>query len=131
MDQNTIIRIARPTDNLKEIVEMYEKGLGFSILAHFENHDGFDGFILGKSKQNYHIEFTLHRGTNVGKAPTKDNLLVFYIPNSKEWEKDCDKMKEAGFREVESYNPYWNIKGKTFEDPDGYRVVIQNQNWEL
>lgn len=131
MDQNTIIRITRPTDNLKEVGEMYKKGLGFSILAQFENHNGFDGLILGQPKQNYHIEFTQHRGTKVGKSPTKDNLLVFYISNSEEWEKGCDKMKEAGFREVESYNPYWDMKGKTFEDIDGYRVVIQNQAWEL
>jgi hypothetical protein len=131
LDQNTIIRIARPTDNLKEIGEMYKRGLDFSILAQFENHYDFDGLILGKPKLNYHIEFTHHRGTKVGKAPTKDNLLVFYVQNSKEWKKDCDKMKEAGFREVESYNPYWDIKGKTFEDIDGYRVVLQNQNWEL
>lgn len=131
MDQNTIIRIARSTNNLKEIGEMYARGLGFSILAQFENHNGFDGLILGKPKQKYHIEFTHHKGTKNGKAQTKDNLLVFYIPNTKEWKKDCDKMKEAGFREVESYNPYRDMKGKTFEDIDGYRVVIQNQNWEL
>jgi len=109
---------------------MYKKGLGFSILGQFEDHDGFDGIILGHPERNYHIEFTHHRGTNVGKAPTKDNLLVFYIPDSNEWKKSCDQMKKAGFREVKSYNPYWDLNGKTFEDLDGYRVVIQNQKWE-
>ena len=130
MTQNKILRIARPTDNLKEISEMYRRGLGFNILAQFENHNGFDGIILGHPRQNYHIEFTHHKGTKVGKAPTKDNLLVFYIPDPKEWELICRRMEEAGFKNVDSYNPYWNINGRTFEDLDAYRVVIQNQNWE-
>lgn len=126
---NTIIRIARPTDKLKEISKMYQLGLGFELLAHFENHNGFDGIILGHKKQNYHLEFTHRRGIEVGKAPTIDNLLVFYIDDSHEWEETCINMKHAHFEEVQSYNPYWDINGKTFEDIDGYRIVIQNQNW--
>ncbi len=35
-------------------------------------------------------------------------------------------MQEAGFSLVPSYNPYWDRTGKTFEDIDGYRVVLQN-----
>ena len=27
-------------------------------------------------------------------------------------------------------NPYWEIRGRTFEDLDGYRVVLQNSAWE-
>ena len=38
-------------------------------------------------------------------------------------------MAAAGFREVESFNPYWAAKGRTFEDPDGYRTVLQNAAW--
>jgi hypothetical protein len=38
-------------------------------------------------------------------------------------------MIAAGFREVASYNPYWTLEGKTFEDLDGYRVVLQNAAW--
>ncbi|WP_420360213.1 hypothetical protein [Agrobacterium vitis] len=32
---------------------------------------------------------------------------------------------------ITSYNPYWDNLGKTFEDPDGYRVVLQNSAWAL
>ena len=39
-------------------------------------------------------------------------------------------MIEAGFRPVPSYNPYWDQYGKTFEDPDGYRVVLANRTWD-
>jgi len=30
---------------------------------------------------------------------------------------------------VASFNPYWERAGRTFEDPDGYRVVFQNSSW--
>ena len=40
-------------------------------------------------------------------------------------------MKNAGYEPVQSYNPYWDKNGLTFADPDGYRVVIQNDVWDL
>lgn len=123
------IRITRPTDNLEKITEMYVNGLGFKLLGSFEEHNGFDGSIIGHELHNYHLEFTHHRGTVVGKAPSQDNLLVFYISNSKIWKQSCERMQSAGFVVVSSYNPYWDVVGKTFEDIDGYRVVLQNREW--
>ena len=38
-------------------------------------------------------------------------------------------MLAAGFRPVSSYDPYWDVHGRTFEDVDGYRVVLQNAAW--
>ena len=38
-------------------------------------------------------------------------------------------MAAAGFRPVASYNPYWDRSGRTFEDVDGYRVVLENEAW--
>jgi hypothetical protein len=67
----------------------------------------------------------------VGSAPTQDNLLVFYIPERDDWEVACLAMQQAGFIPVPSYNPYWDGSGKTYEDLDGYRVVLQNQAWSL
>ena len=131
IEQNTIMRVARPTDNLDEISKMYQLGLGLNVLGQFENHNGFDGIILGHSKYPYHLEFTHHRGTKVGSAPTSDHLLVFYIEDVNEWKQSCSKMAYAGFMVVPSYNPYWDQAGKTFEDIDGYRVVLQNSAWEV
>jgi hypothetical protein len=37
----------------------------------------------------------------------------------------CKLMVAAGFRVVPSSNPYWDRTGRTFEDVDGYRVVLQ------
>ena len=47
MKSGTILRIARPTDNLTVIAAMYPKGLNLTVLAQFQDHDGFDGVILG------------------------------------------------------------------------------------
>lgn len=54
---------------------------------------------------------------------------MFYLPDKDEWEETCERMIAAGFKEVGSYNPFWDIEGKTFEDVDGYRVVLQNTAW--
>jgi len=39
------------------------------------------------------------------------------------------RLEELGHTPVKSFNPYWDRKGKTFEDPDGYRVVLQQASW--
>jgi hypothetical protein len=131
MKAGAVLRVARPTDHLAAIADMYATGLGFTVLAAFHDHDGFDGIILGRPHQPYHLEFTTQRGHQVGKAPTQDHLLVFYLPNQDEWEASCAQMLAAGFQRVLSYNPYWEAQGQTFEDLDGYRVVLQNAAWTL
>ena len=77
--QTAKLRVARPTDNLDKITKMYVDGLGFKLIGSFEDHNGFDGSIIGHESHNYHLEFTHHRGTKVGRAPSQDNLLVFYF----------------------------------------------------
>ncbi|HZH26288.1 MAG TPA: VOC family protein [Azospirillaceae bacterium] len=123
------LRVARPTDRLDEVVSFYRDGLGLEILASFENHDGFDGVMLGHPNAPYHLEFTRHHGHTAGRAPTQDNLLVFYLPERAAWEDAVSRMKNHGHAPVPSYNPYWDRHGVTFEDPDGYRVVLQNTSW--
>jgi hypothetical protein len=53
-------------------------------------------------------------------------LLVFYLPDRPDWQVAVNRMLAAGFAPVPSFNPYWDRAGLTFEDPDGYRVVLQN-----
>lgn len=128
---SAVLRIARPTDNLKKITQMYIDGLGFKLLGSFVAHNGFDGSIIGHERHNYHLEFTHHQGTFVGRAPTQDNLLVFYFSDPHLWSECCDKMLAAGFEPVNAYNDYWDQLGKTFEDIDVYRVVLQNREWSV
>jgi catechol 2,3-dioxygenase-like lactoylglutathione lyase family enzyme len=125
----TTLRVARPTDHFDEVVRFYVVGLGLDKLGSFENHDGFDGMMVGKPGAPYHLEFTHQRGHTVGSAPTKDNLLVFYLPDDGEWKSAVNRMEAAGYTSVPSLNPFWDLNGCTFEDPDGYRVVLQNAAW--
>ena len=108
---------------------MYERGLGLEVISRFENHEGFDGVMLGKRGAGYHLEFTSCRTHAVEPAPTPEDMLVFYFPDAAAWQDTCAGMAQAGFREVQAFNPYWERAGRTFEDPDGYRVVIQRAAW--
>ena len=127
--ENTYLRVARPTDNLSDIIRFYRDGLGFEVIDSFKDYQGFDAIMLGNSGLSYHLEFTHHRGHQVGKAPTQENLLVFYLPNQREWQQAVDRMLAQGYEPVKSYNPYWDLHGKTFEDVDGYRIVLQGTTW--
>ena len=127
----TKIRVARPTDNLEEVTKFYRDGLGFAELSRFENHDGFDGVMLGLPSAPYHLEFTQVRGHRAGRAPTTDHLLVFYLPDERQWNDAVVRLKQSGYEPVSSFNPYWDRQGLTFEDPDGYRVVLQQAAWNL
>lgn len=42
---------------------------------------------------------------------------------------DHDGFDGVMYKPIRSFNPYWDQRGKTFEDPDGYRVVLQNASW--
>ena len=130
MEQAPILRVARPSDDLAALKAFYVDGLGLELIDHFEGHDGFNGIMLGRKGWPYHFEFTHAEGHVAGKAPTEDNLVVFYLPEKTEWQAAVMRMENAGFAAVTSFNPYWDIEGKTFEDPDGYRVVLQNAAWE-
>jgi GNAT superfamily N-acetyltransferase len=124
--RDTTLRVARPTDRLEEVVRFYANGLGLEVLGSFRDHDGFDGVMLGRPGAAYHLEFTRQRGHRVGRAPTRDHLLVFYLPDPGRWRLAVERMRAAGYEPVPSFNPYWDRQGRTFEDPDGYRVVLQN-----
>ncbi len=129
MNTNTTLRVARPTDRMRDVVRFYVGGLGLSKLGSFVDHDGFDGVMVGLPGAPYHLEFTHQRGHAVGDAPSQDNLLVFYLPDRDQWKSAVDRMIAAGYDPVASLNPYWDLAGQTFEDPDGYRVVLQNATW--
>lgn len=118
-------RFARHTNDLERIKSFYITVLGFELLGGFENHNGYDGIFLGKSNENWHLEFTKSNDVvpfNFGD----EDILVFY-PNSKlEYEIMLDKIKLYSIEFIAAKNPYWNDNGKMFLDPDGYRIVISH-----
>jgi catechol 2,3-dioxygenase-like lactoylglutathione lyase family enzyme len=111
------------------VSRFYKDSLGLAELARFKDHDGFDGVMLGIPGAPYHLEFTQTRSHRAGRAPTAENLLVFYLPEHRQWNDAVARLKETGHEPVASFNPYWDRCGLTFEDPDGYRVVLQHAAW--
>jgi catechol 2,3-dioxygenase-like lactoylglutathione lyase family enzyme len=124
------LRVARPTDDLERLLPFYVDGAGLALLARFADHAGFDGVMLGIPGAPYHLEFTQCRDHPAGRAPTQDNLLVFYLPERSAWEAAIARMRSAGFSPVPAFNTYWDRAGVTFEDPDGYRIVFQHAAWQ-
>lgn len=124
ISRNTVMRVGRPTDHLEEITKMYVEGLGFEIIGGFDNHSKFSGRMVGHPKHNYHLEFTTHTEEKAGRAPTRENLLIFYFPEESAYKNAIKRISNSGFQKVKSFNPYWDNAAETFEDLDGYRVVL-------
>jgi hypothetical protein len=83
--------------------------------------------MLGARGAPYHFEFMRARRHVAGRAPTSDDLLVFYLPN--EWKVAVQQMRDAGLDPVPAFNPYRDREGVTCEDPDGYRIVLEQAIW--
>ena len=123
------LRIARPVSDLGRAERMYCGALDLMVLIRFQDHEGFDGVMLGTAGMDYHFEFTHCRMHPVRPSPTDEDLLVFYIADREAWKSACDRLAAHGFVCVTSFNPYWDVSGRTYEDPDGYRIVLQNAEW--
>ena len=125
----THMRIARPVTDLERSLQMYSQGLGLQKIADFQDHQGFSGIMLGDKNLPWHFEFTVCHHHPVQPLHTEEDLFVLYYPDKAEWEQACARMIDAGFTGVDSFNPYWDVNGRTFVDRDGYRVVLQNRAW--
>ncbi len=123
------LRIARPARDLPLAARMYTEGLGLAVIDEFRGHAGFDGVMVGRPDLPFHFEFTACRTSPVVPRPTHEDLVVFYVPDIEAWQHACERMRAAGFAVVEPLNPYWGIRGRTYEDPDGYRTVLQHGTW--
>ena len=118
-------RFARHTNDLEQIKSFYIDILGFELLGGFENHNDYDGIFIGKSNENWHLEFTKSEEIVLFDF-NKDDNLVFY-PNSKmEFDFIMNKIQSKKIEFIKAKNPYWNENGKMILDPDGYRVIISD-----
>jgi hypothetical protein len=119
------VRIARPTDKLEEVEQFYCAGLGLKKLGAFTNHAGYDGIMIGLPGFPYHLEFISHEDGSPCPAPSKENLLVLYIPNKASIARMLLRLEQLDYYAIEPENPYWKEKEAiTIEDPDGWRLVL-------
>lgn len=125
----SILRIARPVAELARTESMYCAGMGWRVLARFANHEGFDGIVLGGDAAGWHFEFTHCPAQPVQPTPTVEDLCVWYLPDRDDWLRRCERLLAADFVPVASFNPYWDRRGRSFADADGYRTVLCNAAW--
>ena len=127
-DAAPVLRVARATDDLDRLMPFYRDALGLTLLVRFDDHDGFDGVVLGHPDAPWHLEFT----TGPHPAPPRghgDDLIVLYLPERAAWDAAVRRLEAAGHRPVAPANPYWARSGRTYADPDGNRIVLQNGAW--
>ena len=117
------LRVARHTNNLQAVIDFYTGLLGLQILGNFAGHDGYDGVFIGLPDMDWHLEFTVSNEAPIHQ-PDEDDLLVFYPENNATFDSMMEIINKAGITEITAKNTYWQLNGKTFVDPDGYRVVI-------
>jgi catechol 2,3-dioxygenase-like lactoylglutathione lyase family enzyme len=117
-------RSARPANDLRALERFYVDALGCSRLGGFENHEGFDGLIVGTPDGSWQVEFVREHGVTAPRAPTHEHLLVFYVADRAALAERESALRAAGHAPAKPHNPYWLRHGVTFADPDGYPVVI-------
>jgi catechol 2,3-dioxygenase-like lactoylglutathione lyase family enzyme len=114
------LRVARHTERLDEVVEFYRDGVGLAEIGRFHDHDGYDGVFLEVPGTGAHLELTA--GGEAGAPdPHPESLLVFYVGDRETAHAIALRL---GGEPVVPANPYWAEHGMTFEDPDGFRIVL-------
>jgi catechol 2,3-dioxygenase-like lactoylglutathione lyase family enzyme len=114
------LRVARHTERLEEVVRFYRDDLGLPELGRFEDHAGYAGVFLDIPGTSAHLELT-SGGRHSAPEPHPESLLVFYMRDDEAVRAIADRLGSAPVRPA---NPYWAEHGLSFEDPDGFRVVL-------
>jgi catechol 2,3-dioxygenase-like lactoylglutathione lyase family enzyme len=120
------VRVARHTNRLEEVVAFYRDGLGLPEIGRFRGHDGYDGVFLEIPGTGAHLELTTG-GEHQAPAPHPESLLVLYLGSEAAVETAASRIQADP---IPAANPYWDEHGRTFEDPDGFRVVLVPERWE-
>jgi catechol 2,3-dioxygenase-like lactoylglutathione lyase family enzyme len=120
------LRIARHTERLDEVVAFYRDGIGLPEIGRFRDHDGYDGVFLDVPGTGAHIELTAGAGHGA-PAPHPESLLVLYLGDDDAVHAISARL---GVDQVHPANPYWAEHGVTFQDPDGFQVVLVPERWE-
>ena len=119
------LRVARHTERLDEVVAFYRDGIGLTEIGGFRDHAGYDGVFLAVPGTGTHLELTAG-GAHGAPAPHAESLLVLYLGDEAAVEAVTARL---GADPVAPANPYWAEHGLTFEDPDGFRVVLVPDSW--
>ena len=120
------LRVARHTERLDELVRFYRDGIGLTEIGGFRDHDGYDGVFLEVPGTGAHLELTAG-GRHGASMAHPESLLVFYLGDDQAVQRVAARL---GVDPIPAANPYWAEHGVTFQDPDGFRVVLVPERWE-
>jgi YycE-like protein len=96
-------------------------GIGLREVGGFRDHDGYDGVFLEVPGSGAHLEFTA-RGGHGAPVPHPESLLVPYPGDM-----PCSAWRSGSARTGRAGEPYWAQHALTFEDPDGFFVVLAGE----
>jgi catechol 2,3-dioxygenase-like lactoylglutathione lyase family enzyme len=119
------LRVARHTDRLDEVVGFYRDGIGLKQIGGFRDHEGYEGVFLEVAGTGAHLELT-SGGGHVAPEPHPESLLVLYLGDEEAVQVVAGRL---GVEPIPPANPYWADHGLTFEDPDGFRIVLVPERW--
>ena len=124
-----VLRIARHCRDPFALAARYVAALGFVELGRFNDHDGFDGIMVGWPRAGWHLEFVAapHPRAN---PPEREDALVLYFPDAGEWGAARAAALAAGFTAAAAGNPYWEENGASFDDAEGFRLILARQQWK-
>ena len=117
------LRVARHTNNLKQIEDFYVNILGFERLGGFQEHHNYDGVFIGKSGLDWHFEFTQSK-IEASHIFDEDDITVLYPKTILEYNELIERVIHNNISTMTAINPFWNENGKMIQDPDGYRIVV-------
>ena len=126
------IRFARPTDQLDAaVVRFYRDGLGLRASAGFADHAGYtrrDARAPGTAATTSSSPATPDGSPGRRRAPTTCSSSTSATPSGAT--AVAAQLRALGGAPVAAENPYWDAVGAlTFEDPDGWRVVLVPSAW--
>ena len=119
------LRVARHTERLDEVVRFYRDGIGLIETGGFSDHDGYAGVFLAVPGIRAHLELTTG-GAHGAPASHPESLVVLYLGDEQAVRAVAARL---GADPVQPANPYWAEHALTFEDPDGFLVVLVPEAW--
>lgn len=118
------MRVARPTFDLNRAITFWTQVVGFDLLSRFEDHEGYDGAIMGVPAASWELEVTKHSSGQPVPSPTEEDLIALYLPRVVATT-ITTRLQSAGYQPYDHTNPYWKDMGASvFNDPDGYALII-------
>jgi catechol 2,3-dioxygenase-like lactoylglutathione lyase family enzyme len=116
-------RFARHTTSLAPLIAFYTEAIGLQMVSHFEQHEGYDGVILGLPGEDWQVEFTTS-SQSAQHSFDEDDALVFYVSAKAFQQAIMADACRLGILEIIPKNPYWQRNARALRDPDGYPVII-------